>query len=146
MPYIDPKALTLLSLSAVSGTIQDPESLLTTAGGTPFSASMRPSKRRVETRQSKARDSRRNDNKPSVFMWDILLNSCTACGRPQGQGSNAGGYDDGKIYRSNPMSPMSPAGSYMDDYYDMLRRENSEGPLYKGRELQSADSSLSSRF
>ena len=142
MPYIHP-------ISTVSSTIQDPESLLIMApGGTPFSALNRPSNGRTGTRKSTTRDSSRNDNKASVFMWDILMNSCTGCGTPQGQGRSAAGcnYDNGKIYRSNPMSPMSPAGSFMDDYYDMLIREKANGTLYKGTELQSADSSLSSRF
>jgi hypothetical protein len=139
MTPIDPMALPFVSLSGAIRIINPYENNFTSAG------SIMPSKRRVQTRQSRVHEAPRNDQETSVKMWDVLLNSCsTACGEPEQEEWSGGRVyrsTEAKINRRNPMSPMSPSNSFIENYFDMLRRESNEGPLYKGRELLSTDSS-----
>jgi len=136
MTHFDPKALTLLVISAASGAIQDAESLLVLAGVQSMSA-YRPSKRRVETQGSEEHEgSPRENRQHDVLMWDVLLNACTPsyC-EPKSDGD----FQSGKMYRSSPMSQMSSLESYRDDDFDVTR-ENKDGFLRRAREVCSADS------
>ena len=157
MPTFDPKAVALLSVSAASGMVQADESILVMAG-LPVVSSGRPNKRKVVTildeRQSnhshqvqrqqqqleQLDHQHQTNNTESIGVWDVLLNSCVCLGQPIRRNIDC---PKREMYRSDPMSPLSPAGSFMDNYYDMLQTHEAE-PLRRsgyGHKVVSASSS-----
>jgi hypothetical protein len=129
MPYIDPKALTLMVLSAASGTIQDGESLLVLAGVQSFSSNG-PCKRRVVTQGSEENEgsqTREND----FTIWDVLSNACAPSSYCEPSGW--------EMYHSNPLSQMSSPDFYTNDYFDDTR-DNKDHFLQRAREVISSGS------
>jgi hypothetical protein len=120
MPHVDVKALTLMVLSAASGTIQAPETLLVLAGGPSFSPS-RPSKRRVETQDTAEKSQHRSrTRRQGEVIWDVVLNACSPSSYDDLRTRNLTDFQRRRnMFRSSPISKRSSSDSNSEAYFEV---------------------------